>query len=596
MKISIWIRAVLGALGPGLIIASVCLGPGSVTTASTIGAEYGYGLIWIVVLSSMAMMMYTVIGARFGATQSRSFLQAIADRYGRWFAVLIGIAAALMSGSFQFGNNLGVTTATSTVTDHWASRHLSALVGRPIPEEWIWPLLFTGSAFVLVLFAKNLYRVIEKLMIALVLTMIAAFFVNLLVARPDLAEAARGLVPSVPSDRDATMRMAAMVGTTFVLHACLYQSYLVQSKGWTLDDVKKSVRDSVVGIALLATISILVMMTSAATLRPQGVEIASAQEMALQLERFFGPWAKAIFCLGFWAAAFSSIPVNAIVGGSLLADGLGLGSKMGDPWARRFAQAIMLIGMLIAMTPQSNQAHALVVAQAATMLAVPAVGLGMFLIANDPAVMGRFRNSRGANVIAGFGLVLVIVVSFATYRKLLQAIEDARDAPPSTESASIDPDGNRALFRVARASGTVAGLKWVGVEEQSTARRCPSPPRSRGGWEGSCPIDGSTPLQSPRKRGEEGAGAWRSLATDLDSRDASNPPRRAAALLAESPPILSMRRRPSVSSLDGFPDIFQSRIRHETSLFPFVGTSSRPGTDGARLGLRIDAALRPARA
>ncbi|RUL86292.1 Nramp family divalent metal transporter [Tautonia sociabilis] len=429
------IRAILGSIGPGLIIASVCLGPGSVTTASKIGAEYGYMLIWVVVLASAAMMMYTAMGARFGATQSRSFLQAVADRYGRWFAVLIGLASFLMSASFQFGNNLGVTTATATITGDWASRTLSHLLGRPVVEEQVWPLVFTGAALLMVLFAKDLYRVVERVMIVLVLIMIGAFLANLVVARPDLASAAEGLVPRIPPGGGGTTVIAAMVGTTFVLHACLYQSYLVQSKGWRLPDVRKGLVDSIVGIALLATISVLIMLTSAAALKPRGIVIADAAEMALQLQAAFGPASKAIFCLGFWSAAFSSIPVNALVGGGLLADGLGLGHRMDQKWPRRLTLAIMLIGMVVAMMPQENRANALVIAQAATMLAVPAVGVGMFLMLNDRSVMGRFANSWRQNVLAGFGLVLVLVLSVATYGKLIDQIGKVRDQWRSPEPA-----------------------------------------------------------------------------------------------------------------------------------------------------------------
>ena len=73
------------------------------------------------------------------------------------------------------------------------------------------------------------------------------------------------------------------------------------------------------------------------------------------------------------------------------------------------------VGMSIAMMPQRNQANALVVAQAATMLAVPAVGIGMFLVLNDRTIMGRFVNSKWQNAVAGLGLVMVLVMSVATY-------------------------------------------------------------------------------------------------------------------------------------------------------------------------------------
>ena len=226
-------------IGPGFIIASVCLGPGSITTSSKIGAEYGYQMLWVIVMAVIGMAMYTSMSARFGVSHDQSILQVIAATYGRWFAVLIGISAFLAASSFQFGNNLGAATA------------LNAITGI---HESVWPVVITSLAILLIFFARNLYKLLEKLMLALVVVMIIAFFANLIFARPDLSAAAVGLIPlSMPAH--GINVMAALVGTTFVLHACLYQSYLVQDKGWQAQDLQKGMRDSVTGIAILGIVS-----------------------------------------------------------------------------------------------------------------------------------------------------------------------------------------------------------------------------------------------------------------------------------------------------------------------------------------------------
>ena len=102
------IKELFKSVGPGFIIASVVLGPGSITVASRIGSEYGYSFLWVIFIAAIFMITYTSMGARFGVMNSKSMLQTIADSYGRWFAVLIGISAFLSASSFQFGNNLGI--------------------------------------------------------------------------------------------------------------------------------------------------------------------------------------------------------------------------------------------------------------------------------------------------------------------------------------------------------------------------------------------------------------------------------------------------------------------------------------------------------
>ena len=395
-------KKVIQTLGPGFIIASVCLGPGSVTASSKIGSEHGYQLLWVIILSSMGMAMYTYMGARFGTTHDKSFLDSIAETYGKWFSILIGISCFMMAASFQFGNNLGVATASHAITGI---------------SEIVWPFLFTGLALILVFFAKNLYKILEKLMIVLVMVMISAFFINLVFTKPSLVSAAEGFVPSIPTG--AINDTAALVATTFVLHACLYQAYLVQDKGWKAENLAQSTKDSITGISMLGGITILVIITSAAALHPRGIVVASAADMALQLEALFGKFSKYIFSLGLWAAAFSSLTVNAMVGGRLLSDGLGVGRTMEEKAPKLFTALILLVGMTIAVFFKGNIVHALVLAQASSLFAVPSVAIGMFLIANNKKVMGNYANTAKQNIIAVFGLVLILVMVYHMYNRLI---------------------------------------------------------------------------------------------------------------------------------------------------------------------------------
>ncbi|MBN1466331.1 Nramp family divalent metal transporter [candidate division KSB1 bacterium] len=401
------LKEILTAVGPGFIIASVVLGPGSITVSSQIGATQGYSLLWVIVLSGIAMGMYVYMASRVGVTQNKTILQTIADQYGRWFAALIGISSFVMATSFQFGNNLGVATA------------LHSLTGI---SENIWPLFFTGAAIVLVFFAKGLYRILEKLMMVLVMTMIIAFLLNLIFTKPDLIETAKGFIPSRP--RGGMEELAALVATTFVLHVAIYQAYLSQDKGWQITDMKRGFRDMVAGIIMLAGITSMILMTSAAALHPKGIAISSAADMAIQLEALFGSYAKIIFSIGLWAAAFSSLTVNAVVGGGLLSDGLGLGRSMEGKAPRAFAILAMLIGMSIAVFFRGNIVHALVVAQASTLFAVPAVAIGLFLIANNKKVMRQYTNSWKQNVIAVFGLVLIFLMVYFKYHQLIVKISE----------------------------------------------------------------------------------------------------------------------------------------------------------------------------
>jgi len=397
-------QKLLSSIGPGFIVAAACLGPGSVTTSSKIGAEHGYAFLWVLILASLAMGIYMSMSARFGVTHDNSILLSIAQTYRRWLAVLIGISAFLASLSFQFGNNLGSATA------------LNALTGV---HENVWPLIITPLGLSLILFGKKrLYGIVEKLMILLSVIMICAFLLNLIFTKPDMVAAAKGFLP-ITLKNNSFNDIAALIGTTFVLHACLYQSYLVQEKGWHTDDLKDVIRDSVMGIIMLGGISMVIIITSAAALHPQGIQIATAADMAIQLEALFGPFAKLVFSTGLFAAAFSSLLVNAMIGSVLISDGFGLGRSFNDLAPKLFATIIMIVGMSIAVFFKGNIVYALVLAQASSLFAVSTIAIGLLLTLNNKQVMGEYKNSLLVNFIAVFGLILIIIMDYYLYSRLL---------------------------------------------------------------------------------------------------------------------------------------------------------------------------------
>ena len=400
------IKDLLKSIGPGFIIAAVVLGPGSITTSAKIGATQGYDLLWVIIIAAISMAVYINMSTRFGVLHDKSILGVIAEKYGRWFSRIIGISAFLAALSFQFGNNLGVGMGMKTITGI---------------DARVWPLLFTPFAIILIFYAKNLYKTLEKLMMIMVMIMISAFVINLVFIKPDLLATAGGFIPS-SFDMDNFRQLAAIVGTTFVLHCALYQSYLVQKKGWKIEDKSKSIKDSNLGVMLLALMSVLVIVTAAATLKPLGITVNSAADMALQLEVLFGSFAKNIFALGFVAAAFSSLLVNAVIGGGLLSDGLGMGKSMDEKMPKAFTILILLAGMGIALyvTSEGGSAvYSLILAQASSMLAVPLIAIGILLVANREDVMGKYKNTITQNILGIIGLIMICILVYIMYGKLI---------------------------------------------------------------------------------------------------------------------------------------------------------------------------------
>lgn len=385
---------VMRRVGPGLITAAVVLGPGSIIASSRAGAERGYGLVWVLVVAALFMATYTAMAARLGCALDTTPLGYVARRWGRGLAALTGVSAFLVAAGFQFGNNIGV------------SEGVAGVIPSPV---WIWPLVFTGLSLLFLFVARDLYKLLEKLMMALVAAMILAFCGNLVFTGIDVAGLARGFIPHWEAGDSIVAR--AMLATTFSAVAAFYQAYLVRAKGWTKDNIQTAIADAWIGIAILSGIALVIMMGAAATLHGTGTEFGGIGQLAAQLESVLGPAANAVFCTGLAAASFSSFIANALIGGGLLADGLGLDARLDGKPVKWLTALAMVLGCLVAVAILRlgfESTTSLLIAQGATLIAAPLCAGLLLLLASQRRVMADLRNRPSALGIGALGLGVIV--------------------------------------------------------------------------------------------------------------------------------------------------------------------------------------------
>jgi manganese transport protein len=412
-------KGLLKRVGPAFIVGACIIGPGSVTLMSKTGAGYGYQLIWISLLSGALMAGFLAIFMWFGIHSEDTFLNITAKKLGRWYAVLCGITLFTVDATFQFGNALGVKAGMAAIF--------------PGVSPYVWPVAFTLAAIVFLFGLKRFYGVLEKMMTFFLVFMAAAFLINLIFARPNLLEVAKGaFYPTVPPGVDWVI-IGGLVGTTFVIVAAFLQPYLVKAKGWTEEDFRSGVTDTVLASVFLTVIGAMIMITAAAVIHPLGLDPAKVgfETMITQLEKGFGAYfARLVFSVGFFCAAFSSFITHSVIGGVLLNDGLGLGGKLESRPTRIFATLVLLIGMSTALliifmedTQGVNLAvQAIAVGQAATMLAVPLGTIAMILVLFDSASTKGLALWGWAQVFVLLGAVVLLGIAAVLYVKIQPAI------------------------------------------------------------------------------------------------------------------------------------------------------------------------------
>ena len=473
-------------VGPGLITACVVIGPGSILTSSNVGAQQGYSMAWVVVLSVVFMLTFMTMGARLGVAAGRSASSVITERAGRWLAVSIGVSVFFISAAFQFGNNLGVHAALSSY----------------VQSDYL-IVFFNALAIGFLVIFKDMYKVLEKLMMTFVGIMLVSFALNLIVSGPRLGEMASGFVPS---PGDINLAVLGLIGTTFVTTAAFYQSYLVRQKGWTTSDLKSGMIDVRVGAILMALITLMLMFTPATQFHPTyrlqqivtekgdsqfeanstiainlpadsddysqlaqslATEIdpktkepawtviplsavleaneeikkangipatigkrgfSSPLEIGRALEPLFKGLGPTLFFMGLFAAAYSSFLVNSMIGGFMLADGLGMGDSPDDIWPRRFTILVLLVGMAVGLyviiaLKGERPVTLIVAAQAVTVLASPLVAGSLLWLTSSRAVMGEHANGPVLKCLGGVGFLLLIAMSIRTAITLIPKIQ-----------------------------------------------------------------------------------------------------------------------------------------------------------------------------
>ena len=425
-------RPLYKRIGPGLITACVVIGPGSILTSSTVGANNGYSMLWVVIISVIFMMVYMTMGARLGVVASAAPGDLLREKAGKWLSMLVGLCVFFISAAFQSGNSLGVGAAFASFFDN------EYLVAGLV-------VLFNAIAIAFLFAFKDLYKMLERLMMCFVGLMLLSFAVNLLKLGPDFGDMAKGFIPKAGS---LDIAVLGLVGTTFVITAAFYQGYLVRQKGWGLNELKDGLIDARVGAIIMAVITIMLMSTAAAGIfpdkKPDEVIVfeGGVVGVAASLEATFGSSAKIIFCFGLFSAAYSSFLVNSMIGGFMAADGLGLGSKPTDLWPRIMTAIVLLTGMCVALASTLlgfDRTPTIIAAQAVTVVGAPLVAGVLLWLTSRRDVMGDHVNSPATTAFAGIGLVLLLAMAARTaFVSIPAGLEKMRNQAKASAVAPVE--------------------------------------------------------------------------------------------------------------------------------------------------------------
>lgn len=389
--------AVLGAvIGPGLLAGLSDDDPAGITTYSVLGAEHGYRLSWVLLLSTGALVLFHELGARMGIVTGQGLTGLVRETYGVRRAA-VAVAALVIA-------NVGTTCAEfAGVAAGFELFGVSRYASVPLAAAAVSWLVLDGS-----------FHRVER-----VLMLVSAVFVTYVLAgflaAPDWSAAMRGAVtPSLPMTRDAVAIATATIGTTLAPWGLSFIQSYAADKRLSADDLRYERVDVVTGACLTGLIGFFVVVACAATLHADGVSIHDAADAAQALEPLAGSVAGRMFGFGLIGAALLAASILPLSTAYSVSEFVGRESALDDrpreaPLFYGTYAGIVGLGATLVLVPGAPLVSILVLTQilnAALLLPLLVFMLG---IARDRDVMGEHAAGRAA--VAGHVVVLALIAT-----------------------------------------------------------------------------------------------------------------------------------------------------------------------------------------
>ena len=382
-------------MGPGIIAGLSDDDPAGITTYSQLGAKFAYQMLWVLVLSTLALILFQDLGARIGVVTRQGMIGLVRQKYGARSGTLSALALLLANFGTLTAEFAGIAAAGQLFG-------YSRFITVPVAALVVSFLVLRGS------FAR-----VEKVFFALSAVFIAYVIAGFM-AHPDWSRAAHGIfVPSMPFNHDAIYIATATLGTTLAPWGLAFiQSYAVD-KRLTRDDLKLLRIDVWTGSLLTGIIGFFVIVTCAATLNKEGqINITDAAQAARALEPLAGTLAKALFAIGLVGAALlaaSILPLSTAYSvGDLTGQPAALddGPKEAPLFYATFGVMTALAAGLI-LLPGVPLIRVLVITQVLNAVLLLPLLFFMYGIARDKRLMGEYVSTPRMRFIYGVVIALV---------------------------------------------------------------------------------------------------------------------------------------------------------------------------------------------
>jgi Mn2+/Fe2+ NRAMP family transporter len=386
----------LAILGPGLIAGAAGDDAGGIATYASVGATYGYSLLWAMVVITVSLIVVQLQVARLGVVTGKGLAELIREQFGvRWTALAM-LVLLIANSAVTVAEFAGIAAAGDLFG-------IPPVLSVPLSAVVVWLIVVRGS-----------YSVAEKIFLVLsaaLLTYVGAAFL----ARPDWRQAAiHSVTPTLNFDAAYLTVLITLVGTTITPYMLFYLQSSISDKGVPVSEYPHERTDVVVGSILSDLVGAFIIICTASTLFVAGIEVTSADDAARALEPLAGPYARVLFGLGLFGASMLAASVLPLSTSYAVCGAFGWERGVSYSWGQApifngLYTGLIVLGALFVLIPGLPLIQVILATQTLNGLLLPVVLIFLVQLANNRDVLGDYVNGRGFNILA-YGTTAVLIV------------------------------------------------------------------------------------------------------------------------------------------------------------------------------------------
>ncbi|MDP4196555.1 MAG: Nramp family divalent metal transporter [Bacteroidota bacterium] len=389
---------IISIVGPGLITVNAGNDAGGIATYSTVGATYGFKMLWGLLLITFSLAVIQEMNARMAVVTGKGLSDLIRENFGIKFSVFAMLTLFIANFGVCVGDFAGVAASLELFG-------ISKFISVPIIAIMVWLLITKGT-----------YSIAEKVFLSFTLVFFT-YIITCFKVRPDWPVVLKALVtPTLEFDRAFILTFIGMIGTTITPYMQFYLQSSVVEKGIKLEEYKYEKLDVYLGAIWGDLVSLFIIVCTAITLHQANIHINSAEEAASALKPLAGNYASVLFAFGLLGASILAVTIIPLSTTYAICESFGF--ERGVNHSLNEAPAfygiftfMVFFSAVLTLIPNISLVHIMLITQQIAGILSPVILIFMVLLINRKEVMGNFVNSRTQNLVIWITVLFIITLS-----------------------------------------------------------------------------------------------------------------------------------------------------------------------------------------